>query len=162
MTIDEILELMDGLLEKSTAVPFSSKKMIDCDQMREYIDSIRLNMPEEIAKAKETEAEQKSIIAQAHRDAEQIVRKAEERAKAMVAQEEIIKQAKEVARDEVKRAKEEAEGIVADARAKEKSIRQALSTNLEKTLSEAEKVLSKSLADVTSTKAAVINVGKKS
>lgn len=161
MTIDEILELMDGLLEKSTAVPFSNKKMIDCDQMREYIDSIRLNMPEEIAKAKETESEQKSIIAQAHRDAEQIVRKAEERAKAMVAQEEIIKQAKDVARDEIKRAKEEADGIVADARAKEKSIRQALSANLEKTLSDAEKVLSKSLADVTSTKAAVINVANK-
>ena len=161
MTIDGILELMDGLLEKSTAVPFSNKKMIDCDQMREYIDSIRLNMPEEIAKAKETESEQKSIIAQAHRDAEQIVRKAEERAKAMVAQEEIIKQAKDVARDEIKRAKEEADGIVADARAKEKSIRQALSANLEKTLSDAEKVLSKSLADVTSTKAAVINVANK-
>ena len=37
-------ELMDELLDKSSSVPFSQKKMIDVEQMREYIDSIRLNL----------------------------------------------------------------------------------------------------------------------
>ena len=41
MTVEEILELMDELLDKSSSVPFSQKKMIDVEQMREYIDSIR-------------------------------------------------------------------------------------------------------------------------
>ena len=48
MTVEEILELMDELLDKSSSVPFSQKKMIDVEQMREYIDSIRLNLPGEI------------------------------------------------------------------------------------------------------------------
>ena len=116
MKIDEILAMMDQLLDKSTAMPFSSKKMIDAEQMREYIDSIRYNMPEEINKAKETEKEQKEIIARANQEAEQIIRKAEERAKAMVMQEEIIKQAREVAKQELERAKQESEATVSEAR----------------------------------------------
>ena len=32
MNIDEILDLMDGLLDKSSSVPFSNKRMIDCEQ----------------------------------------------------------------------------------------------------------------------------------
>ena len=53
MTVEEILELMDELLDKSSSVPFSQKKMIDVEQMREYIDSIRLNLPGEIKRAKD-------------------------------------------------------------------------------------------------------------
>lgn len=52
MTVEEILELMDELLDKSSSVPFSQKKMIDVEQMREYIDSIRLNLPGEIKRAR--------------------------------------------------------------------------------------------------------------
>lgn len=46
MTVDEILELMDELLDKAVAFPFSSKKsLIEVDKMREYIDEIRYNLP---------------------------------------------------------------------------------------------------------------------
>ena len=31
MTVEEILELMDELLDKSSSVPFSQKKMIDVE-----------------------------------------------------------------------------------------------------------------------------------
>lgn len=170
MKIDEILNMMDGLLDKSTAVPFSNKRMIDSEQMREYIDSVRLNMPEEINKAKETEIEYKNIIANANREAEQIIRKAEERAKAMISEEEIIKQAREVARQELERAKQESEATVADARAmadqivgdaqeNEKRIKRALADTLRKTLTDAENTLTKACEDVAKTKAAVERVG---
>ena len=44
MTIDEILEMMDDLLDKAVSVPFSNKKsMVDAEQLREYIDGIRYN-----------------------------------------------------------------------------------------------------------------------
>jgi len=132
---------MEALLDKSTAVPFSSKKMVDADQMREYMDSIRINMPTEVNEAKETLNEQKAIIDNASREAEQIIRKAEERAKAMVAQEEIIKQAREVAKEELEKAKQEAENIIADAKAQDKKIKLALAQSLEATLSDAQKAI---------------------
>ena len=51
MTIDEILEMMDDMLDKAVTVPFSGKKcMIDADKLREYIDNIRYNLPTEIKK----------------------------------------------------------------------------------------------------------------
>ena len=170
MKIDEILTMMDGLLDKSTAVPFSNKRMIDAEQMREYLDSIRFNMPEEINKAKETENEYKNIIADANREAEQIIRQAEEKAKAMVAQEEIIKQAREIAKQELEKAKQEADAtiaeakpmadqIVGDAKTQEKRIKKALADTLEKTLIDTERTLQKCTADVTATKNAVLRVG---
>ena len=54
MTIDEILDLMDELPDKSVAIPFSNKKCaVDIDKLREYIDEIRYNMPNEISNAKQ-------------------------------------------------------------------------------------------------------------
>ena len=49
MSIDEILEEMDELLDKASSVPFvSHKKVIDGERMRELINDVRLNMPHEL------------------------------------------------------------------------------------------------------------------
>ena len=79
MTVEEILELMDELLDKSSSVPFSQKKMIDVEQMREYIDSIRLNLPGEIKRAKDMTRDKKNILTEANKEAEEIVKKLNER-----------------------------------------------------------------------------------
>ena len=81
MTVEEILELMDELLDKSSSVPFSQKKMIDVEQMREYIDSIRLNLPGEIKRAKDMTRDKKNILTEANKEAEEIVKKAKDEAK---------------------------------------------------------------------------------
>ena len=53
MSIDEILEEMDELLDKAGSVPFvSHKKVIDGERMRELINDVRLNMPHELKEAK--------------------------------------------------------------------------------------------------------------
>lgn len=134
MNIDEILDLMDGLLDKSSSVPFSNKRMIDCEQMREYIDTIRLNFPTELKKAKDMARDKEKIIAEANKNAEEIIKKAEERAKVLVSEQEIIKEAGEIANDQLKRAKEQADLIIADAVAKDRDIKSALASNLNKVL----------------------------
>ena len=146
MTVEEILELMDELLDKSSSVPFSQKKMIDVEQMREYIDSIRLNLPGEIKRAKDMTRDKKNILTEANKEAEEIVKKAKDEAKKLVAQEEIIKQAADYAKQ-----------IAAEAN--NKAIRKALSENLNKSLSEAAEVLTKSLKDVNTTRDAVSKIG---
>ena len=159
MNIDEILDLMDGLLDKSSSVPFSNKRMIDCEQMREYIDTIRLNFPTELKKAKDMARDKEKIIAEANKNAEEIIKKAEERAKVLVSEQERIKEAGEIANDQLKRAKEQADLIIADAIAKDRDIKSALASNLNKVLSDAERVLNRNLNEVTAVKDAIIKIG---
>lgn len=159
MNIDEILDLMDGLLDKSSSVPFSNKRMIDCEQMREYIDTIRLNFPTELKKAKDMARDKDKIIAETNKNAEEIIKKAEERAKILVSEQEIIKEAGEIANDQLKRAKEQADQIIADAVAKDRDIKSALASNLNKVLSDAERVLNRNLNEVTTIKEAIIKIG---
>ena len=150
MTVEEILELMDELLDKSSSVPFSQKKMIDVEQMREYIDSIRLNLPGEIKRAKDMTRDKKNILTEANKEAEEIVKKAKD---------EIIKQAADYAKQIAAEANKQAADIVEQAKAKDKAIREALSENLNKSLSEAAEVLTKSLKDVNTTRDAVSKIG---
>lgn len=142
MTVEEILELMDELLDKSSSVPFSQKKMIDVEQMREYIDSIRLNLPGEIKRAKDMTRDKKNILTEANKEAEEIIKQAADYAKQIAAE-----------------ANKQAADIVEQAKAKDKAIREALSENLNKSLSEAAEVLTKSLKDVNTTRDAVSKIG---
>lgn len=159
MNIEQILELMEELLDKSSSVPFSNKRMIDCEQMREYVETIRLNMPSEMKKAKDTARDRENIIAQANKDAEDIIKNAEEKAKIIVSQQEIVKQADEIANDQIQRAMKQANQIVSDAVSKDKEIRNALASKLENVLTDAQRVLTRNLNDVTATKEAVLNIG---
>ena len=138
MPIDEILEMMDDLIDKSVTVPFSNKKcMIDSEKLREYIDNIRYNLPTEIKRAKEMVADRSDILNDANAKAEEIIKEAEERAKVLVSESEIVK-----------RAQETADELTAQAKAMDLSIRNAMTDKLTATLSEAEKALGKSLKEI--------------
>jgi F0F1-type ATP synthase membrane subunit b/b' len=162
MNIDEILEMMEELLDNSSAVPLSSKKLIDCEQMRDYIDKLRMDLPTEIDKAKKIQSERDTIIAEANKQADEIRAKADEaveaakqRAKQIMSESEITRQAKEYASELIRQAQENAAEIVADARDKDAEIRRALSDNVNKSLADAQAVLKKNLDDVTATMEAV-------
>ncbi len=162
MTVQEIIELMEELLDNSSAVPFSSKKLIDCEQMRDYIDNLSLSMPAEIKKAQETEENRDKIIADANIEADKIRAQADEaveaaknKVKELVSETEIIRQAKSDALELIRQAQAEAEEILAQAREKDAQIRAALTENVTKTLTEAREVLQKNLDDVNSTITAV-------
>ena len=95
MSIDEILEEMDELLDKSTTVPFvSHKKVIDSDRLRELINDIRLNMPQELKEAKKIEFECQNILSEAKKNAESIIQAAEERAAKILSKEAIVIEAR--------------------------------------------------------------------
>jgi len=82
MKIDEILDLMDQLLDHAKPIPFASHKVIiDGDRMRELINDMRMNKPEEIRRAKLIEFDCDRIMQEAHVNGERIVQEAEQRAK---------------------------------------------------------------------------------
>lgn len=151
MTIDEILELMDELIDKAVAVPFSNRKcLVETDKLREYIDEIRYNLPKEIKNAKEMVLDRSQIINEAKKESENIIKRAEERAKLIISEDEIMKQAKEKACE-----------ILHNAQTKEKDIRIAMNERMEEMLGQTEEILSKNLDDIRKTRAAIRSSKKK-
>ena len=118
MSIDEILEEMDELLDKASSVPFvSHKKVIDGERMRELINDVRLNMPHELKEAKKIEFDCQRILNEAKLNAESIIRKAEERAAQIVSREAIVTEAKKKALDMLTKAQTAAKNLQQNAAA---------------------------------------------
>lgn len=148
MIIDEILDMMDDMLDEAQNVPFNNKKgVIDLDKMRDCINDLRLNLPSEISNAKNIVRDRKEIVSDANREAENIVRKAEERAKVILSNDEITKAAKQQAAE-----------ILAQAQAKAKEIKGAANRYLDKILLQSEECLQANLTDVRRTRQALRNV----
>lgn len=112
MNIDEILEEMDELLDKSPSLPFiSHKKVVDGERMRELINDLRLNMPQELKEAKKIEFDCQRILNEAKMNAESIIRRAEERAAQLCSDEAIVMEAKKKAVEILQKAQSSAAAI---------------------------------------------------
>lgn len=143
MSIDEILEEMDELLDKSGSVPFMAhKKIVDGERMRELINDVRLNMPHELKEAKKIEFDCQRILNEAKLNAEAIIRKAEERAAQIVSKEAIVLEAKKKAVD-----------MLTKAQAAAKNLQQNAAATVSKMFNETESYYSKSLQDIKNVRA---------
>ena len=148
MNIEEILDMLDELLDRAWNLPLSGGRcVIDAEKVREMVDDIRLNLPDEIKQAKAIVNDRAEIVAGARREAEGIIKKAEdreERARVMIAQDEVMKQAQAKATE-----------IVTQAQTKSKEIRQASQEFSDEVLRKAEESLAGSLAEVRQTRQAL-------
>ena len=100
VSIESMLEALEELLEEGVGVPLSGgKRFVDVEQARDIIDDIRINMPQEILQAKAIVQDKAQIMAKANKEAEEIVRRAEERARHLVDQQEIVFKANEKAKE---------------------------------------------------------------
>ena len=111
MTLDELLEQFDEVLDSGIKIP-GKKTVVDIEKLRAVVDDIRLNIPAEIKQAKGIVADRADIITNAKREADGIIRNAEERAKAMTAQEEIVKLAQQKSREMRKAAQDFVDDIM--------------------------------------------------
>ncbi len=147
MNIEEILDMLDELLDKSWSLPLSGgRSVVDDEKIRELLDDIRLNLPSEIKQAKAIVADRADILATAKREADAVVRRAEDRARALIAQEEIIKQAQQKAAE-----------ILSQAQQKSKELRNASQDFSDDLLRQSEETLAKLLGEVRTTRQAMRN-----
>ena len=92
VSIDDLLDEIDDEIDKAWSLPLTGgKRAISADWLREKIDDVRANMPSEVRQAKNIVADRAEIISTARREAEAIIRKAEERARRMMSEEEVQK-----------------------------------------------------------------------
>ena len=98
--IEEILEQLDDMLDTAWAMPLSGGKVVvDGDRVRDLLDAIRASLPSEIRQAKAIVKDRAEIVDTAKREAEGIIRNAEERRNQILSHEEIVVQAQEKANE---------------------------------------------------------------
>ena len=84
MEIFTLLETLEDLLENSRSLPFSSKGLVDKEEMLDLIKEIRIKLPDELKQAKWVKEERQRILVEAQKEADGIVKEAENRIIAMI------------------------------------------------------------------------------
>lgn len=95
MEIFTLLETLEDLLERGRNVPFSAKIIVDKEEMLDLIKEIRLKLPDELKQAKWVKEERERILEQANKEANDVVKEAENRIISMIDEHEITKKAYE-------------------------------------------------------------------
>ena len=140
MNVEELLDQLDDIMEKGWSFP-GGRRVIEVEKLRELIDDIRLNMPNEIKQAKSIVSDRADIITTAKKEAEGIVRSAEERARAIVAQEEITKMAQAKAHE-----------IVSQAQTKSRDMRKAAQDFVDDIMRRSDEELTQNLSELRKTR----------
>ena len=123
-------------MERSKSIPFTEKGIVEKDEVLEIIIEIRLKLPDELKQAKWVKEERGRILDEAQREADGIVKEAENRIIAMIDEHEItrkaydqkaeiIETANEMSREISKGTKEYADSILSNL---ETTLQNALDT----------------------------------
>lgn len=93
MEIFSLLENLEELLESGAKVPFSTKVMVDIEELREVLEDIRLKLPDELKQAKWVKEERQRIISDAEQESENMIKDAQNKIVKMVDEHVITQQA---------------------------------------------------------------------
>ena len=93
-TVEELTEELYALVEKAVKLPLSGgRTVLDGEEVKAILDEMRDHLPQETRQARAIVADRTQILADAKKEAESIIRTAEERAKKLISQDEITRQA---------------------------------------------------------------------
>ena len=150
MKVDDLILQLQDVINDAKSMPFSGGKvMVSSDEIYDIIDQIQDAMPAEVRQAKNIVADRKQILAEANREAENVIRTAEERKKAMLNQNEITREAQAKAKE-----------IIDDAKHKSAEIRKAANVYVESIIKRTEESLATQLSDIRKTRANLANSQK--
>lgn len=95
MELFTLLETLEEMLENSKTVPFSGKTIVEKEEILDIIKEIRLKLPDELKQAKWVKEERGRILLEAQKEADDIVKEAENRIISMIDEHEITRKAYE-------------------------------------------------------------------
>ena len=113
--IEVILDQMTDSILKAKSIPLTQYKALDHDFILDCIDNIRMNLPDEIKQAKKIVNERKAIIDDAKKNAEEVITRAESRARELTETSMITKAAQNRAAEIEKKANENSKAVKAAA-----------------------------------------------
>ncbi len=134
MTVEEILEEMEGLLLEASRVPFTNKRVIDEDDLGRLIDELREVLPGELMEANRIISERQRIMEDAQKEAQGIVDQGKNYIHRLTDENAIARQAQEQANEIIQQAHKEARDLRGDAMTYADDVFSYLEENLAKTL----------------------------
>lgn len=93
-SIEDLIEMLEDIIHDATRVPFGKKSMVDVDKVNDIVSDMRMVLPMEIQQAQKVVQDKNNIIAEAKREAESIIRKAEQRRAELIEENDIMKEAR--------------------------------------------------------------------
>jgi len=140
---EDIIGALYDLVQDARSLPLAADKCIlERDRVLDMLDEIIAQLPAELKKSRTIVESRNELITQARREAEGIIRQAQEQAKQMVTKEAIYLEAK-------KRAEE----LVGQTQNRIDALKKASNEYMADQLLQTEKVIAESLANVQNTRA---------
>ncbi len=106
MTVLELLDELEEIVNTSPKLPITSKIMVDSTELLELAQDIRLSLPDDVQQAKWIKDEKEHILAEARSEYERIILEAKKQADTMVKQDIITSRARDVAGEIYRRSDE--------------------------------------------------------
>ena len=105
--IEEIITTLYEMVQDAWSLPLGNEKcVVERDKVLDLLDEISNQLPGELKQAKTIVESRNEVITNAKREAENILKQAEQRARQMISREEIVKQAEQQADEMVKAAQQ--------------------------------------------------------
>ena len=106
-----LVERLEALVANGRRFPFSENVIVNQDDALEYIDQLRVTIPEEVKSARRVTNEVERLLEQAREEAEQILARAQEQATYLIEERELTRQAEELSHEIIRQAQLEAEEV---------------------------------------------------
>ena len=134
MNTEQLLEELETLVETSNRIPMTTKRMIEEDEMMRIIDSIQESLPLELEESRRIVAEKDAVLADAKKQAEDLIAQAKEYISKLTAESEIVKAAQEQANEIIANANKSSEELRNSSVQYGADVLKYVESNLEKTL----------------------------
>ncbi len=139
---EDIIGALYDMVQDARSMPLAADKCIlERDRVLDMLDEIISQMPAEIKQSRTIVESRNELISQARREAEAILRQAQERANELVAKEEIYKEAK-------KRSEE----LVSETQERINQLRKAGNDYMDDSLRQTEETIAQALREVQDTR----------
>ena len=141
--VEQIISALYDMVQEARNVPLSSDKcIVERDALLDMLDEISAQLPGELKQSRTIVESRNELIGQARREAENIVRQAQQKANELVEQEAIYLEAKRQCAD-----------MVANAQKRIADLRKASNDYMDDALRRTEEAIAQSLGQVKDTRA---------
>ena len=143
--IEETITTLYEMVQDAWSLPLGAEKcVVERDKVLDLLDEISNQLPGELKQAKTIVESRNEVITNAKREAENILKQAEQRAKQMISREEVVKQAEQQAAEMMKAAQQ-----------KIKELRQVTNDYVDDAMKRTEDAISQSLSEIRESRSSI-------
>lgn len=140
--IEDIITTLYDMIQDAKSVPLAADKcIVERDRILDMLDEIIAQLPAELKQSRTIVESRNELIGQARREAESVIRQAQERADALVKQEAIYQEAKRQCQE-----------MVLQTQVRMAELRKASNDYMDNALARTEEAIAQSLAEVRDTR----------